>query len=258
VKRPRVLALAATSAVIAAVAAAGGYALISMTRPQPLGLASASSQTPAPTPLQTDPLAAACRQPAMPPSPAPSGLSGLWVIQPGSVVGYRAHEKFDELPSPNVAVARTDQVRGWLLVAQEGRAVRVETGCVAISLATLQSVDRLPGMNTADRDEVVRNFLHTEEHPYAVFQMYPALITADFAGGTSVHVRVSGALELNGVSKPADFDLEIRATGAQVAAAGNTTVVVGDYSIDLPEAGNGFVTVDPHITLEISLVFLKR
>src|SRR5262249_7222149 len=80
------------------------------------------SAPPAATP--SAPLSLVCRRPA--------GATGLWVIQPGSLAGYRAHEKFEQLTSPHEAVARTGQVGGWLLV--EGSAI--VTGCVAVDVPT--------------------------------------------------------------------------------------------------------------------------
>jgi hypothetical protein len=179
------------------------------------------------------------------------------VIQPGSEVGYRAHETFVQLQSPNIAVARTDRISGWLLVADQGGAIRLEAGCVAVDLGSLQSVDQLPGLHTTDRDETVRNLLHTSDHPFAEFQIYPVSLKTDLPSGTQVHVRLFGALELNGVNKSAAFDLDIRRSDDQVAAAGNTTVAVGDYGVDVPQGAEGFVSVDPQIMLGISLVMLK-
>jgi len=180
------------------------------------------------------------------------------VVQPGSLAGYRAHEKFDELPSPNIAVARTDRVSGWLLVAADGGMVSLGSGCVAVELATLRSIDKLPGFNTADRDGNVRDFLHTSEHPFALFHVIGAPVGPSPAGGAPAHVRVAGMLELNGRIKPATFGLVVRLEGDQVAAAGSTVVAVQDYGIEVPQGASGFVSVDPRITLEISLVLLKR
>ncbi len=65
-------------------------------------------------------------------------------------------------------------------------------------------------------------------------------------------------LELNGRMKPATFGLVVQLDGDEVAAAGSTVVAVQDYGIEVPQGAGGFVSVDPHITLEISLVLLKR
>ncbi len=243
-------------AVVVVIGGAGVYALTLRSQPAPLGLTT-NLRTPASTSTPNDPLAQACRQPPMPAGSARPGLSGLWVIQPGSVAGYRAHEKFAELPSPHVAVARTERVSGWLLAAEQVGVRSIETGCVAVDLSTLFSVDELPGFNTADRDKSARDFLNVHVHPFAIFQPYPTRVDADISSGTPVRVRVAGLLEVNGVSKQVNFDLTTRLSNSQAAVAGSTTVAVGDYGVDVPQEVGGFVAVDPNITLEISLVLLR-
>jgi hypothetical protein len=181
----------------------------------------------------------------------------MWVVQPGSLAGYRAHEKFEELPSPNVAVGRTDRIGGWLLVGADAGTISIAAGCVAVELASLRSIDKLPGLNTSDRDESVRNFLNTNLHPFAVFTVNLTPLTST-SPGTPIHVRVAGNLEVNGIQRPAAFDLVVRLDGDQVSAAGSTTVLVKNYGIDVPQGANGFVSVDPHITLEVSLVLIKQ
>ena len=182
----------------------------------------------------------------------------MWVVQPGSLAGYRAREKFDELTSPNIAVARTDRVSGWLVVTADGDVLSLGSGCVAVELATLRSIDKLPGFNTADRDDNVRGFLHAGEHPFALFHVIGAPVGSTPARGGQAHVRVAGMLELNGRIKPATFSLVVRLDSDQVAAAGSTIVAVQDYGIEVPQGASGFVSVDPSITLEISLVLLRR
>jgi len=59
------------------------------------------------------------------------------------------------------------------------------------------------------------------------------------------------------VSHPATFDLKVRLSEAEVAAAGSTALNVEDYGIDVPQAAGGFVAVDPRITLEVSLVLVR-
>jgi hypothetical protein len=234
----------------------GAYFVVLRSQPPALGLAAVTDRTPAPTTTPDSPLERACRRPAVP-SGQSSGLSGLWVVQPGSVAGYRAHEKFADVPSPHVAVARTEQVSGWLLATGEGGIRAIETACVAVDLATLASVDQLPGFNTRDRDSNARDFLGVAAHPYAIFQPYPVRIDADISGGATVSVKLQGLLELHGFTRPATFDVNARLANGQVAVAGSTVVDVGDYGVEVPQEAAGFVVVDPRITLEISLVLAR-
>jgi hypothetical protein len=243
--------------VVVFVFGAGTYAWFYFTRPAPLGLATANPLTPAPSAAANDPLASVCRQPAMPAKPATSGLGGLWVIQPGSVVGYRAHEKFAELPTPHEAVARTERVGGWLLVTDATGSLQIETGCVAVELSTLRSVDQVPGLDMIGRDMSSRSFLHTSEHPYGVFQPFPIQLV-DISGRTHDHVQVSGALELNGITKPAQFSLDVRLADKQLAAAGHSTVSIDDYDVTIGRGPDNLVSVDKNFTLEVSLILLRQ
>ena len=251
------LKTAAAVALVLVLGVAAAVTLVYHGRPQPLSLSGTHPRSPVPTSNDNDPFSAVCRRPAIPATAATGDLSGLWLIQPGSVVGYRAHEKFEELPSPHEAVARTERVGGWLLVAAGGGATRIEAGCVAVEIATLASVDELPGFNTADRDKSVRDFLSARQYPNAVFQPYPQPIPADLSSGSPRHATVPGDFEVNGVRKTTTFSLDVQLKERQLAAAGSTTIAVGDYGIDVPQAAAGFVSVDPNITLEVSLILSR-
>src|SRR6266705_2077250 len=142
----KVLAAAALMAIAGAV---GTITYVNHTRPQALGLASPAPRTPAPSPSPEDPLQAACRRPLAPGSS--TAVTGLWVLQPGSIAGFRAHEKFAEVTSPHDAVARTDHLSGWLLIGGTDAAPAIASGCVAVDVRTLTSVDVLPGFDMTDR-----------------------------------------------------------------------------------------------------------
>jgi len=244
--------IGAAIAVVAVIAAAGAAFALLHGRANTLGLAQPAHRSPAASPPANDPLAEACPRPAMP-SGSPAGAAGLWTVQPGSVVGYRAHEKFAELPSPHEAVARTQQVAGWILVKVSGQ-VQIETGCIAVDVRTLNSVDQLPGFNTADRDRSARDMLGAIGHPYVIFQPYPAAFALNPSSGEVQHATLAGDLEISGVTRSASFALDLRLADGQLSAAGACTVQVGDFGIEVPEEAGGFVQVDPRITLEISLL----
>ena len=248
---------AAILVVLAIVGAGAAIAWVNYSKPKPLGLPTAGVHSPAPSPSPNDPFAETCTQPASQPGSAPSGLSAVWTIQPGSIAGYRAREKFARLPSPHEAVARTDRVLGWVLITDASGSLRVETGCVVVDLASLRSVDQLPGFNTADRDESARDFLHTREHPYAVFRPGPTSVPAALTGGGVQRVSVAGQLELNGTTRATSFSLQVRLRDQQVAAAGQAGVNVSAFGIEIPTTPGDFVAVDPHLTLEISLTLLR-
>src|SRR5256885_1782414 len=75
--------------------------------------------------------------------------------------------------------------------------------------------------------------------------------------GDLLDVSLAGDLDIGSVARPATFKLDVRLKDGQVTAAGQTTVSVHDYGIEVPEEAGGFVRVNPDIILEVSLILLK-
>ena len=247
--------LAAAAALLAIAGGVGTITYISHTRPQALGLASPTPRSPAPSPSPEDPLVAACPRP---PAPQPAAsVTGLWFVQPGSIAGYRAHEKFAEITSPHDAVARTDHLSGWLLIGGNDRAPAIESGCVAVDVRTLVSVDVLPGFDVRDRDKIARDFLSAYAHPFVLFKPYPTALKLGASASTAQRVTLAGDLEIMGVTYPASFRLDIRMKSGTVTAAGQATVDAPKYGVEVPREAGGFVRVNPDIILEVSLILLK-
>lgn len=248
--------LGAAIALVAIVAAVAWIALVVHGRPQSLGLAQSSQRSPAPSPSPDDPLTLACRRPAVQNNSEPPP-GGMWTIQPGSVAGYRAHEKFADLEAPHEAVARTDRLSGWILVGGATGSIQLLTGCVAIDVRTLHSVDQLPGFNTTDRDGNSRDMLRADSNPYVIFQPYPATLVLASSSTAIQRVQLSGDVQISGVTKTCTFALDARLVDTQLTVAGATTIHAGDFGVDVPQAADGFVRVDPQIVLEVSLILIR-
>jgi hypothetical protein len=257
VRRATVWKAAAAVAVLGVMCAVGAITYINHSRPQALGLASVTPRTPAPSPSPEDPLVAACPKPPASVPPPGSTFTGLWIVQPGSMAGYRAHEKFLELTSPHDAVARTDRLAGWLVIGGSDATPVLVAGCVAVDVRTLESVDELPGFNVSDRDKIARDFLGAYTHPFVVFQ--PHAIDLRLSGSTAAvqHVALPGDLDIGGVILPATFKLDVRVKSGTVAVAGQSTVNAQQFGVEVPTEAGGFVRVNPQIILEVSLVLLK-
>jgi hypothetical protein len=247
--------LLAAAALVAITGAVGTITYINHTRPQALGLASPAARTPAPSPSPEDPLVAACRPPSPPASS--TAVAGLWLLQPGSIAGYRAHEKFAEITSPHDAVARTDHLSGWLLIGGSAAAPAIESGCVAVDVRTLVSVDVLPGLDVGDRDKIARDFLSAYSHPFVIFKPYPTPLKLSASSASVQTVTLAGDLEIQGVTFPASFRLDVRLRSGTVTAAGQATVNAPKYGVEVPREAGGFVRVNPDIILEVSLILLK-
>jgi hypothetical protein len=249
--------MALAAVVLVLVGVAGLYTWLSFTRTPRLALVDDAPRTPVTSPATSDPLIKTCRSPALSEGAEVGVLGGLWVIQPDSIAGFRVGEKFVELASPHEAVARTNRVAGWVLIADSGSELRIETGCVAVELSTLQSVDRLPMMDARDRDFAIREFLETAAYPYAVFQPYPQLLPPATRNGSAVRLQISGQLDLHGVAKAATFGLDVRVRDQAVAAAGSAMIAGPDYGVEVTRGPANLVSVDKNFTLEISLVLTR-
>ena len=252
--RPRPIFVAG----VAVVALAGVGTVLTQTilhsSPAPLTLPSASAAGKvAATPKASDPISVACGPPTK--SKSSQGLSGVWLVQPGGVAGYRAHEKWVGVTAPNDAVARTSGVRGWAVLTDAGR-LSLERACFAVELMTLKSQDEVAGHNMSDRDENAHDFLHARKHPYALFMASSARLLGERPSGSRAHVRVDGSMEINATSRPASMSVDVALNGDQLNLAGNAVVVSTDYGLELPTIGD-FVEVDPRITVEFS-VSLQR
>jgi YceI-like domain len=235
---------------------AGVFALFRVTAPSRLALpvAGHSSRSSASPTAPSDPPGQACpvsRQRAAGPSPA-----GLWMIAAGSQAGYRAREKWAQLPSPHEAVARTDRVAGWLSVSGEGASLRVDGGCFAVDLRELRSVDTVPGQKMSDRDENVRGFLDTDHHATARYVPHPVGFPGAFVNGQVTKMEVPGDIEVKGIQRPATANIAIRYDGGSTSVAGSVPVIAEDHQIELPKAAD-FVSVDSTIVVEFALV-LRR
>ncbi len=135
--------------------------------------------------------------------------------------------------------------------------MQIQTGCVAVELASLTSIDKLPVFDVSSRDYALRGLLSTDEFPNAVFQPYPTSLSADSSSRTPVHVQIPGALELSGKTNPVQFGLDVRRQDNQVVAAGSAIIDIKEFGVEVSRGPQGFISVDPHFVLEISLVLLK-
>jgi hypothetical protein len=251
---PRLLLPAAAAVLLlAGVGAALGYTLL-RSSPAPLTLASSTAiaRTTA-TPKASDPIAAACGSPTK--STSSQGLSGAWLVQPGGVAGYRAHEKWVGVTAPNDAVARTSGVRGWAVIT-DSSGINLQQACFAVDLMTLKSQDQVGERNMNDRDENVHDFLHARTYPYAIFRAANARLLGERPGGSRAHLKVNGSIEINGRPRPASLSVDVALNGDQLNLAGNAVVVSTDYGLELPTIGD-FVEVDPRITVEFSVSLLR-
>ncbi|MDB5068456.1 MAG: hypothetical protein JWM18_4890, partial [Chloroflexi bacterium] len=128
--------------------------------------------------------------------PAIGHIAGSWTVGPGSVAGYRVHEKLAVLPAPSDAVGRTSDIAGQATVINSGSTHTVSASSFTVRVSTLTS-DR------PMRDQRVHTLgLQTDTYPTATFQLaQPVTLPADAASGKVVKVTATGPLTLHGVTR---------------------------------------------------------
>jgi YceI-like protein len=186
---------------------------------------------------------------------APRGMD-IWTAVAGTQAGYRAREKFAEIELPHEAVARTDHVAGQLQIDQvDATNVVIESGCFAVELETLTSIDSLPGIKAQDRDGLYRDILETRSYPFAILKLDRTQIPV-FAT-TPQRLTVAGDLTIMGTTRRTTMTVQAQTVPSGVQAVGSLTLDARDYGVHLPGEGDSPIVVDPHLTLEF-LLTLER
>ena len=180
---------------------------------------------------------------------AAASAGSVWVIEPGSQVGYRAREKFGELESPHEAVARTKEVTGFVVIQQASSPSTMSAGCVAADVRTLVSIDQLPPPlpDATGRDLHYGEMLDTLHHPFVVFRPEPIQLPATLTSGGSASVVLSGQLEIRGKVRRVTGHADAMMSGREVQVAGSFAIRSTDFGVEMPRS---IPTVDPNLTLE--------
>ena len=188
-------------------------------------------------------------------SPLPSataslagGTNGTWNLDAssGSFVGYRIREKLAMLSAPSDAVGRTTAVTGTLTL----NGTNVTAVDVKADLTQLTS-------DEARRDDRIRtDGLQTDTFPDAEFVLTsPISLGKKPAQGATVNATAQGTLTLHGATKDITVPVQARWSGNAIQVIATIPVVFADYNIVAPNSG--FVSVEDHGTIEVSLTFTK-
>lgn len=183
--------------------------------------------------------------------PAAGHIAGSWTVGPGSVAGYRVHEKLAVLPAPSEAVGRTSDITGQATVVNSGSTHTVSAASFTVQVSTLTS-DR------PMRDKRVHTLgLQTDTYPTATFHLaQPVTLPADAASGKVVTVTATGPLTLHGVTRTVSIPLSVQLSGSSFDVAGSISFPWSEFGMTAPNYGN-FVTVDNTATMELTLHLTK-
>ncbi len=173
--------------------------------------------------------------------PTETDIEGVWVIGPGSELGYRVAEVLFGVPTEGVG--RTDQVTGSIRLDGD---VLVEAS-FTVDVASITSDD-------GRRDNQFRGrIMSANEFPTATFTLTaPAELGVEAAEGASVTATVTGDLTLRGVTLPVEVAVEARITDGRLGVLGSVPVVFTDFGITDPSITG--IRVEPDGLIEFVLV----
>jgi polyisoprenoid-binding protein YceI len=238
-RKPIVLAAAATLVAVALLAGGAYIYYFSGLRTSPAALGLTATPTPASsTPSVT----------------TTAGLTGKWAVASGSIAGYRVKELFVGQTSKHEAVARTSTVSGSLTVRADSSGYQASDVTVTVGLAGLQSKDQVAGRDVSQRDGVVARQLDVQQFPTATLIVtsvsVPASVTSE-----QVDVTAAGKLTIHGVTKDVTVKAKAQVVGDKVEIAGSISIDMTDYGVSPPQVP--FVTVDSATTLELDIFMTK-
>jgi polyisoprenoid-binding protein YceI len=213
----------------------------------------------APKPLALSPAAASpsatASTAASTPASTGAGLAGTWKVGQGSLAGYRVREQFAGQAAAHEAVARTSTVSGSVTVADNGSGLTASGLQFTVSLADLQSVDTVAGLDVANRDRIVSRTLSVSQYPDATFQAQAISLPAGIESGQTATVSIPGQLTVHGVTKPVTLSVQLRVSGGQVQAAGSTSFAMTDFGVQPPQVP--ITVVQPQVTVELQLLLVR-
>lgn len=179
--------------------------------------------------------------------PTPAGITGMWSVGDGSLVGYRVREQLGGVTALTDAVGRTSAVTGSLAIEADGAGVRVTTATFEADLTQLQSDD-------GRRDNRIRSMgVESDRFPTATFTLAaPVSVGAEALTGTTVDVSLTGDLTIHGVTKAVTIAGQARLNGNRIEIVAALTFPFSDFGMTPPSIA-GFVQVQDDATLEVLL-----
>ena len=208
-----------------------------------------------PKPLALSPVAASPSAGATPTASSAASLAGTWKVGQGSLAGYRVREQFAGQTAAHDAVARTSTVSGALDVAEDGSGLTASGLQFTVSLAGLQSVDTVAGLDVGNRDRIVSRTLSVSQYPDATFHAQSISVPAGIESGQTPTLSIPGQLTVHGVTKPVTLSVQLRLSGGQVQAAGSTSFAMADFGVQPPQVP--ITVVQPQVTVEFQLVLVR-
>lgn len=178
---------------------------------------------------------------------APQQSLERYVVVPSeSEARYRVAETFLRDMQYNVAVGRTRQVEGEILVNR--RSPAASRVAVTVDLSTLQS-------DSPRRDNAIRErWLESSKFPKARFVSTEIRkAPASYREGQAAELEVVGDLTVRDVTRRVAWQVSVRLSGNELRAQATTTVRMTDFGFEPPHI-LGIVRAENEAKLELDLV----
>jgi polyisoprenoid-binding protein YceI len=186
------------------------------------------TEAPAIPQADTGATAAPTRASSTPSATTAPGLVHFVVDQSGSEVKYVVREKLARLPASSDAVGTTNAITGDLFLSTQGLATTVMS-TITVDLTKLKTDEAL-------RDNFVRqSVLQTGRFPMATFTAEAISgFPANYVDGSEASLTISGTLTIHGVSKPVQWAVKARHSGAILTGIADLDFNMTDFGITPP------------------------
>src|ERR1700730_9302641 len=181
----------------------------------------------------------------------PNGTRSFQVISQNSTASYQASFQAEGQPLPGSVMGITGDVSGQFMLTTDEHIQALE---LIVDLRTLDS-------GSPERDSHVRNdTLETSKYPYATFRVTDAsVLSGNYVEGQNVTFKLSGELNLHGITRPEVFSMQGKLTGNTITGTASTLIHLQDFKLKPPQTTSVVtITVSNAITLSVNFTAKKQ
>lgn len=181
----------------------------------------------------------------------PSGARLFQVVSQNSTASYEASFQAAGQPLPSSVMGVTGDVSGQFTLTAD---VHIQALELIVDLRTLDS-------GSPERDAHVRNdTLETSKYPYATFRVTDAsVLSGNYVEGQNVTFKLSGELNLHGITRPEVFSMQGILTGNTITGTASSLIHLQDFKMKPPQTTAVVtITVSNAVTLSINFTAKKQ
>ncbi len=181
----------------------------------------------------------------------PNGARSFQVVSQNSTASYQASFQAAGQPLPGSVMGITGDVSGQFMLTTAEHIQGLE---IIVDLRTLDSGS--PERDTHVRDDT----LETSKYPYATFRVTDAsVLSGNYVEGQNVTFKLSGELNLHGITRPEDFTMQGVLQGNTITGTASTLIHLQDFKMKPPQTTSVVsITVSNAVTLAINFMAKKQ